>query len=162
MANRDKSLLHPIFAGQLMLLEGRLVEHGLHFYLFQGLRTFEEQAALYARGRTGIGTIVTNAGPGQSWHNYGLAADYVLDGMPDKSGIQWSWNTKIDANADGHNDWRQLGEIAESCNLEWGGRWRKFPDLPHIQFRTGLTITEAQEIYRQYGSIQAVWKECIQ
>ena len=48
----------------------------------QGLRTFPEQQALYDQGRNGKpGKIVTNAKPGQSYHNWGLAIDLVeLDG----------------------------------------------------------------------------------
>lgn len=156
--NRNKGDLFPPFSSAITLLEQRLVEAGLHFYLFMGLRTFEEQEELYARGRTAPGQVVTNARSGLSWHNYGLAADYVLDGMPDKPGTQWSWQTKVDLNADGHNDWYQLGEIAESVGLEWGGRWKKFPDLPHVQYRGGLTINEAFELHRQ-GGIKAVWEE---
>lgn len=37
------------------------------------LRTFAEQDALYAQGRTKPGAKVTNAKGGQSYHNYGLA-----------------------------------------------------------------------------------------
>jgi hypothetical protein len=40
-------------------------------------RTMEEQAKLYAKGRTSGGRIVTKAKPGQSFHNYGLAFDWV-------------------------------------------------------------------------------------
>lgn len=158
--NRDKQFLFPKFANLITLLEGELKKKNLPFYLFMGLRTFEEQEALYAQGRTAIGKIVTNARGGQSWHNYGLACDFVPDGSLDKPGIQWSWDTKLDANADGHNDWTQFGELAEWIGLKWGGRWKRFPDLPHVEYDSGLTITEAQEIYRQFGTIDAVWKEC--
>jgi D-alanyl-D-alanine carboxypeptidase len=41
--------------------------------IVQSLRTFDEQAKLYAQGRTTTGPIVTNAKPGQSLHNYGVA-----------------------------------------------------------------------------------------
>jgi len=150
---RDRNLLYPRFAADLMLLDQRLREAGLHFYLFMGLRTFAEQDELYAQGRTSIGRVVTNARGGQSWHNYGLAADYVLDGMTEKPGIQWSWDIKMDANADGYNDWQQLGEIAEGLNLKWSGRWKLFPELPHVEYDSGLTITEAHEIYRLYGTL---------
>ena len=37
----------------------------------------EEQAALYKIGRSVKGKIVTNARPGESYHNYGLAFDWV-------------------------------------------------------------------------------------
>jgi peptidoglycan L-alanyl-D-glutamate endopeptidase CwlK len=49
------------------------------------LRTFQEQADIFAIGRTRLFDNsgnrlgkVTNAGPGQSIHNYGLALDIVL------------------------------------------------------------------------------------
>ena len=44
----------------------------------QGLRTFKEQDALYAIGRTLHGKKVTNAKGGQSIHNYGFAVDICL------------------------------------------------------------------------------------
>jgi peptidoglycan L-alanyl-D-glutamate endopeptidase CwlK len=157
--SRDKNLLYPPFAGQLRDLESRLAAARLPFYLYMGLRTFECQDELYAQGRTMPGQIVTNARGGDSLHNYGLAADYVLDGQPDKPGIQWSWDTKADFNADGRSDWMQMGEIAESCGLEWGGRWKRFPDLPHVQNRYGLTLAEIKEIYRAGHGIKAVWSE---
>lgn len=45
--------------------------------IYCGRRTMEEQAALYAKGRTAGGKIVTKARPGESYHNYGLAFDWV-------------------------------------------------------------------------------------
>jgi peptidoglycan LD-endopeptidase CwlK len=120
--SRDKKLLYPPFAEQLRDFESRLTVVKLPFYLHMGLRTFEDQDTLYAQGRALPGKIVTNACGGDSLHNYGLAADYVLDGMPDKPGIQWSWQIRVDFNAGGRSDWMQMGEIAEICGLEWGGR----------------------------------------
>ena len=157
--SRDKNLLYPPFADLLRDFESRLIAAKLRFYLYMGLRTFEDQDELYSQGRTKPGQIVTNARGGDSLHNYGLAADYVLDGQPDKPGIQWSWDTKADFNTDGRSDWMQMGEIAESCSLEWGGRWKRFPDLPHVQNRYGLTLAEIKEIYRAGHGIKAVWLE---
>ncbi len=47
-----------------------------------GYRSFEEQAAIYAQGRTIPGPIRTKAQAGLSYHNYGLATDwgYFIDG----------------------------------------------------------------------------------
>jgi peptidoglycan L-alanyl-D-glutamate endopeptidase CwlK len=45
--------------------------------IYCGRRTMEEQAALYAKGRTSGGRIVTKARPGESYHNHGLAFDWV-------------------------------------------------------------------------------------
>ncbi len=30
-------------------------------------------------------------------------------------------------------DWQKLGKEAEALGLEWGGRWKKTPDLDHFQ-----------------------------
>jgi peptidoglycan LD-endopeptidase CwlK len=157
--SRDKSLLYPPFAEQLRYFESRLAAAKLPFHLFMALRTFECQDELYAQGRTLPGKIVTNARGGDSLHNYGLGADFVIDGMPEKPGIQWSWDTRVDFNADGRSDWMQMGEIAESCGLEWGGRWKRLPDLPHVQNTYGLTLSEIKEIYRAGHGIKAVWSK---
>ncbi len=91
-------------------------------------RSFERQATLYAQGRSSPGPIVTNARPGTSMHNYGLAFDVAIlrngvlrwDGIPEK-----------------------LGELGERLGLEWGGRWRK-PDENHFQLAS-ITLAEAHE-----------------
>ena len=45
--------------------------------IYCGRRTMEEQAALYAIGRSAPGKVVTKARAGESFHNYGLAFDWV-------------------------------------------------------------------------------------
>jgi peptidoglycan L-alanyl-D-glutamate endopeptidase CwlK len=157
--SRDKSLLCPAFVSCLELFEHRLAYEGLHFFLFMGLRDWDTQDELYAQGRTKPGSIVTNARGGDSWHNYGLAADYVLDSMPQKPGLQWSWDTKADLNSDGVNDWKQMADIATDNGLEPGYYWKRFPDLPHVQKRFGLTLADVKELYK-IGGIKAVWSEC--
>jgi peptidoglycan L-alanyl-D-glutamate endopeptidase CwlK len=157
--SRDKSLLYPPFADQLADFESRLAAARLPFFLFMGLRTFADQDELYAQGRTSPGKSITNARGGDSLHNYGLAADYVLDGQIEKPGIQWSWSIKSDLNADGSNDWLQMAEIAVACGLEAGYFWKRFPDAPHVQNRYGLTLAEIKEIYRTGYGIKAVWSE---
>lgn len=65
------------------------------------LRTFQEQNALYAQGRTKKGNIVTNAKGGQSFHNYGVACDFALMTKDGKSLI---WDDKKDFDGDGISD----------------------------------------------------------
>jgi peptidoglycan L-alanyl-D-glutamate endopeptidase CwlK len=92
----------------------------------------QPQNALYAQGRTTPGKIVTNAKGGQSFHNYGVAFDFV----PIVGGkAQW-------------NDvalFTKCGEIAESIGLEWAGRWVKFKELAHCQYTGGLTLQDFQQ-----------------
>ncbi|MGJ1420760.1 RHS repeat-associated core domain-containing protein [Sphingobacterium spiritivorum] len=82
-----------------------------------GFRTYAEQDALYAQGRTASGSIVTKAKGGYSNHNFGLAFDIV--------GVT---KGKTDYNL----DWKSLSTLGKSKGLEWGGDW-KFKDMPHFQ-----------------------------
>jgi hypothetical protein len=158
MMDRDKSHLFAPFAGLLAEFELELFNQGLPFYLFEGFRSWDRQDLLYAQGRTTPGKIVTKARAGRSWHNYGLAADYVLDGVVEKPGIQWSWELKADLNADDRNDWLQMAEIAVAHGLEAAWFWATFPEAPHVQATYGMTLTEAYQIH-QAGGIEAVWQK---
>ena len=48
---------------------------GYEYKAISGNRSWDEQAKLYAQGRTLPGKKVTNAGPGYSNHNFGIAVD---------------------------------------------------------------------------------------
>ena len=77
------------------LCEAFLAECGLRGYgirVTHTLRTMDEQAKLYAQGRTLPGDVVTRAKPGQSPHNYGLAFDICFAGAdpyPDAEDPRW-------------------------------------------------------------------------
>ena len=129
MPNRDRSALYPPFAAQLADLESRLLKELLPFVLFMGLRTWAEQDALYAQGRTAPGRKVTNAGPGESIHNYHCAWDFV----PLVNG-KAVW--------DDDDLWQRCGAIAREVGAEWGGDWQRFKDKPHCQFTNGLTLDQ--------------------
>lgn len=97
----------------------------------QGLRTFEEQDALYAQGRTKPGKKVTNAKAGQSIHNYGFAVDIclIIDGK------DASWDTAKDWDNDRIADWYECVKIFAKHGWEWGGNWKTFKDMPHFEKR---------------------------
>jgi len=108
------------------------------------LRTFAEQDALYAQGRTKLYDskgnrlgIVTKAKGGQSYHNFGLALDIVLI-KDDKTA---SWETNIDFDKDGRADWMEVVQIFKNAGWEWGGDWR-FKDAPHFQKTFGFSTKE--------------------
>lgn len=110
------------------------------------LRTFKEQDALYAQGRTTKGKVVTNARGGQSFHNYGLAVDIALvvdtngDGKYDTA----AWDTKGDYDGDKKADWMECVEIFKKYGWFWGGDFRNFKDYPHFEKSFGLTISQLQ------------------
>lgn len=123
---------------------------GIPIVITQGLRTIAEQDALYAQGRTKPGSRVTNARGGYSYHNFGVAVDFVLL-MPDGKSV--SWDTVRDGNSDKQVDWIQVVRIAKELGFAWGGDWVSFKDMPHFdmtfglstaQYRSGKRPTQAQ------------------
>ena len=165
------ALLHPIVKVMVRrtLIQGKLA--GLKFGIHTGGRLFSVQDVLYHQGRTfengawvitDRDLVVTNAPAGLSWHQYFVAVDFVMDG-DDKPGYQWTWNNKIDADKDGKNDWTELGKIAESNGLTWGGRW-KYPipiDTPHVEYHSGIDkVQDALVIYKESG-LSAVWQKIV-
>lgn len=116
---------------------------GYEIEVVQGLRTFAEQDALYAQGRTKPGKRVTNARGGYSNHNYGLAVDLCpfKNGKPD-------WNAMA--------VFKDIGKEAAVLGLEWGGNWKSFKDYPHVQL-PGLTTAQCRQLYSQ-GGLSEVWK----
>ncbi len=99
-------------------------------------RSWEEQAELYAQGRTKPGAIVTNAQPGESWHNFRRAFDIAFRGEKPYVG-----------------PWERVGRLGELIGLAWGGRWKK-PDRPHFEYAGGLTLAQARtEHERTHGKV---------
>lgn len=86
VASRHSSTLWPPFAEAVSILAQWAEYRGLTAFVTEGYRSMERQAELYAKGRTpieirnqvkkrGANGAVTDAPPGYSAHNYGLAID---------------------------------------------------------------------------------------
>lgn len=131
--------VHPTLIVRVMNLITHLGNEDIPFGAFMGLRTFKQQDALWAQGRTLPGKIVTKAKGGESFHNFGLAVDMVEDGDVTRAGIQWSWSNNA--------DYLKVGSVTKDCGLEWGGFWKAFKDYPHVQLTGGLSLAEANKIY---------------
>ena len=102
---------------------------GIEVIITSTFRDFEAQNALYAQGRTSSGKRVTNAKGGDSFHNHRVAFDFV----PVVNG-KAVWNDE--------KLFEHCGVIAESYGLEWGGRFKSIHDLPHCQWRNGLSLAD--------------------
>lgn len=103
-----------------------------------GLRTPEEQNALYAKGRTEKGPKVTNARAWQSLHQYGIAVDlfFLVDGKADftPSSYQLLWELACKAGLD-----RQ--------GLTWSGNWTgSLKETAHFQ----LGRPDWRELYQEH------------
>jgi peptidoglycan L-alanyl-D-glutamate endopeptidase CwlK len=133
--SRNLEDLHPRVKAMAELMIERCKAAGIDFQITSTYRDKESQDELYAQGRTKPGQKVTNARGGQSMHNYRVAFDVV----PKKSG-QLVWGT---TGEDGKL-WQKIGEIGESCGLEWAGRWKTFREMPHFQFTGGLSLADFQ------------------
>ena len=85
-----------------------------------------------------LGHHVTNAGPGESYHNYGLAYDSV----PQQGG-KLLWND--------HAHYRLYGSIAAELGLEWAGNWIHFKEFPHTQKGKGgnpLKVMDREKVVK--------------
>lgn len=118
-------------------------EAGIDVIITSTYRDFESQTALYAIGRTvkganitaskPMGSIVTNAKAGQSFHNYKVAFDFA----PIVNGKAMWKDTAL---------FTKCGVIAEKCGLEWAGRWKgKMLEMAHCQYTGGLTLQDFQK-----------------
>ena len=95
---------------------------GIDVLVTCSLRSNEDQAVLYAQGRTTPGNIVTNARPGQSAHNYGLGIDVVplIHGKPD-----WSGSSPV---------WTEIANFGQARGLQWlGAPDSSFKEACHFQ-----------------------------
>lgn len=130
--SRDINDLHPLVKSRCQGFIAECKRQGIEVIITSTYRDNAYQATLYAQGRTAPGKVVTNARPGQSFHNYRLAFDFVpiVKGKADYNNLK---------------TFERCGAIAEQCGLEWAGRWVKFKELVHCQFTDGLTITDLQD-----------------
>lgn len=112
---------------------------GLQVVIICGTRTYAEQDALYAQGRTKKGAKVTNAKGGYSWHNFGLAFDFGLFSPDMKTYFGESQHYKT------------LGKLAlDIPNSTWGGTWKNPVDEPHIQCNMFSSISKAREKFNSF------------
>jgi peptidoglycan L-alanyl-D-glutamate endopeptidase CwlK len=110
--------LYTIYAEICEALDGRAECRFTHT-----LRTFSEQDALYAQGRTKPGKVVLMVG--------GKAV----------------WDIKTDYDKDGRSDWMEVVDIFKRYGWEWGGDW-KFFDAPHFQKTLGYNIPQLKAFWK--------------
>ncbi len=97
-----------------------------------GYRTMKEQEALYAKGRNGNKEKrVTDAPPGKSYHNYGLAVDLV-----EMKNHQPNWDF----------DMGQLLPLCGKYGIVWGGTFKNIKDKPHFELPLGYTVSQLSTI----------------
>lgn len=123
-------LLHPTVKAKALQLQKIIADkYDLTILYYYSYRSNEQQTNLYASGRTRPGKIVTNAQACHSYHNYGLALDFVP--IINKKAA-WS---RLDL-------FENVGKEAERLGFKWGGNFKSIKDRPHIELTFGLSIAD--------------------
>lgn len=130
LSSRDIDRLRPDVAANCRKWLERCGNAGLNVLVVSTVRDREYQEYLYAQGRTMPGDIVTN-GKIPTFHadTAGLAFDFCK-------------------NVKGHEYddmafFAEAAAIAKEMGFSWGGDWKTFPDMPHIQWDNGGEWTSA-------------------
>ena len=139
LSNQRIEKLDPRIQGAAINFINSVQEvYGIKLRVDQGLRTIAEQNALYAKGRTSPGGIVTKVRGGFSAHNYGLAIDVV----PTVNGhVKWAGAEPILS---------KISHLGKQNGFEWGGDWNPhhkkggFVDLPHFQMHWSNKYSKPQ------------------
>lgn len=120
-SERNIATLLPEVRPIARALVHKAAQAGIRIKVISALRTYAEQDALYAQGRTKPGRKVTNARGGWSNHNFGIAFDVgVFEGS-----AYLAESVKYKA----------VGALGMDLGLEWGGSWKTLVDQPHFQLR---------------------------
>ena len=104
---------------------------GIRIKVISGFRTYAEQDALYAHGRTASGNIVTKAKAGYSNHNFGIAFDVGVF-----EGSRYLGDSP---------KYKAVGVLGADLGLEWGGNWKSIVDQPHFQLRPAWASDMAEK-----------------
>ena len=115
----------------------KAANQGIIIKVTSGTRSYAEQDALFAKGRTtppiGKSNIVTNARGGFSNHNFGLAFDVtIFTGSTDPEKAKTPvFESPI---------YKAVGALGTELGLDWGGNWKTIVDEPHFELRPDWAV----------------------
>lgn len=136
-------LLHPKVRDEIIAIIDQIEAKwplSTKIRIVQGLRTIEEQDKLYAKGRTTAGPKVTNARGGKSYHNYGLAIDFVV-----MEGVKIYWEHKFNP---------QVVAAFKAAGWKWGGEFKSIVDKPHFEKSFGYTVSQLLAKYKKGAYVE--------
>jgi peptidoglycan L-alanyl-D-glutamate endopeptidase CwlK len=115
--------LHPALIAKVNRVLTAMSALGFPMRICQGVRTVAQQRALYAKGRTTPGPIVTNCDGIVKMSNhqpradgYGYAVDCCFVGADPWTG-----------------PWEVYGAAGMAVGLVWGGKFSTLTDRPHLE-----------------------------
>lgn len=117
--------LNPSLLAKVDRVLAAMAALGFPMKIVQGLRTVEEQQALFAQGRTKPGKTVTNCDGVRNKSNHQASDDglgHAVDCAFVKDGtVLWE------------GPWDAYGAAAKAVGLVWGGSWKGLIDRPHLE-----------------------------
>lgn len=142
--SRDISLLRPDVEANCRKWLELCKAAGLNVLVTQTVRDEEYQRSLYAQGRTKPGSIVTNSTT-PTFHSAkaGLAFDFCKN----VKGHEY----------DDTEFFREAAAIAKKIGFSWGGDWKSFVDMPHIQWDNHGEWTSAMIRAGKYPPTMPLW-----
>lgn len=124
----------PLYTKLCALLEGT------YWAPYSGYRGLNDQALLYAKGRTVPGRIVTNAAPGNSAHNWGCATDWAEFRPGYKGQDPWA-----------KANWPEFAAAVKTAKMKWGGDFKELVDRPHCELPIEVSWSKVGDVYRAQG-----------
>jgi len=109
--------LDSMFSQKVSQILQKLTEKGWKPRVAEGLRTIEQQQEKIDLNRSSL------KDPNNSKHVQGLAVD-IIDSRYGWSGKASDLNFQF---------WQDLGEAAQEVGCIWGGNWKSFKDVAHVQ-----------------------------
>lgn len=136
MRGLDK--LHPEVRAKAERLQALCRENGLPLLITETWRSEEEQSALYAKGRTAPGKVVTNCKYPYSPHCWGAAFDFCRN----VRGREYE-------TTDGF--FEKVGRLGKSVGLFWGGDFKTFKDMPHFEDPAFVVNNSVRTLIEKWG-----------
>lgn len=137
LKERNKARLigqHPKLIERMTIVLDVMDRLGFPMIVTDGVRTAEEQHALWQQGRDKPGKIVTyrdgykvksNHQPWPDGYGHAIDCTFVVDVDHDGEMDDPTWDDK--------RPWALFGAIVQSQQLDWGGAWKSAPDRPHVE-----------------------------
>ena len=130
LSERSLNNLKNVHPDLVKVIRTAITNSPVDFTVTCGLRTTAEQRAIYAKGRTKPGPIVTKADGVKNLSNHQDEADGKKDGLSSAVDLYPFFLGKVQVN---HKDTIAANELGIA--IEWGGDWVKMFDPPHFQLK---------------------------
>lgn len=123
--------MNPAFRSKASQLLQRLKGQGFRPKVFFAWRSVDVQRELKRQGRTKVDFSFHNATIGTRPNAY--AADIIDE--------RYAWSSKPETKV----FWDALGKEAKALGLVWGGDWKSFRDLAHVQLLPNSDLSRIRE-----------------